>query len=64
MTEPVLLKVVVLSKVVPQDWQMRGENAAEIGAVGNLPQIVEYDAAGEYFLSDNYCASALPRFDP
>jgi hypothetical protein len=45
--------IVIMSKVVPQDWQMRGENAAEIGAVGNHPQIVEYDVAGEYFLSSN-----------
>src|SRR4051794_31936926 len=29
---------------------MRGGNAAEIGAVGKRPQIVEYDVAGEYFL--------------
>jgi hypothetical protein len=41
---------VIMSKVVPQDWQMRGDNAAEIGAVGKRPQIVEYDVAGEYFL--------------
>lgn len=44
--------VVVMSKVVPQDWQMRGGNAAEIGAVGKRAQIVEYDVAGEYFLLD------------
>lgn len=41
---------VIMSKVVPQDWQMRGDNAAEIGAVGKRSQIVEYDVAGEYFL--------------
>jgi hypothetical protein len=40
----------IMSKVVPQDWQMRGDNAAEIGAVGGRPQIIEYDVAGEYFL--------------
>jgi hypothetical protein len=45
--------IVVMSKVVPQDWQMRGANAAEIGKVGDRPQIVEYDVAGEYFLLDN-----------
>ena len=39
-----------MSKAVPQDWQMRGENAAEIGKVGDRPQIIEYDVAGEYFL--------------
>lgn len=42
--------MVIMSKVVPQDWQMRGTHAAEIGAVGGRPQIVEYDVAGEYFL--------------
>ena len=44
--------MVIMSKAVPQDWQMRGGNAAEIGAVGGRPQIEEYDAAGEYFLKD------------
>ncbi|HEY4328104.1 MAG TPA: hypothetical protein VGN88_00085 [Phycisphaerae bacterium] len=42
--------VVVMSKAVPQDWQMRGGNAKEIGAVGEHQQIVEFDALGEYFL--------------
>jgi hypothetical protein len=32
---------------------MRGDNAAEIGAVGGRPQIEEYDVAGEYFLKGN-----------
>jgi hypothetical protein len=45
--------MVIMSKVVPQDWQMRGTNAAEIGAVGGRPQIEEYDVAGEYFLRNN-----------
>ncbi len=43
---------VIMSKVVPQDWQMRGANAGEIGQVGGRPQIVEYDVCGEYFLRD------------
>jgi hypothetical protein len=45
--------MVIMSKAVPQDWQMRGDNAAEIGAVGGRPQIEEYDVAGEYFLKGN-----------
>ena len=45
--------ITIMSKVVPQDWQMRGGNAAEIGAVGNHAQIVEYDVAGEYFLTSS-----------
>ncbi|MEI6645384.1 MAG: hypothetical protein WCP12_05055 [bacterium] len=46
-------ETVIMSKVVPQDWQMRGIDAMEIGRVGNREQIVEYDVAGEYFLRDN-----------
>ncbi|HVS72321.1 MAG TPA: hypothetical protein VHQ47_13785 [Phycisphaerae bacterium] len=42
----------LMSKIVPQDWQMRGAYAAELGAVGGRPQIVEFDAHGEYFLRD------------
>lgn len=53
--------IVVMSKAVPQDWQMRAGNAAEIGAVGNHPQIVEYDVAGEYFLSDNTANCMVDR---
>jgi|GEM_PF-1669556 len=44
---------VIMSKVVPQDWQMRGTNAPEIGAVGGRPQIIEYDVCGEYFHKSN-----------
>ncbi len=44
---------VIMSKAVPQDWQMRGGNAAEIGDVDGRPQIEEYDVAGEYFLRNN-----------
>ena len=43
----------IMSKIVPQDWQMRGDMAAELGAVGEHEQIVEFDAEGEYFLRDN-----------
>ncbi len=53
--------IVIMTKAVPQDWQMRGGNAAEIGAVGNHPQIVEYDVAGEYFLSDNVANCMVDR---
>jgi hypothetical protein len=41
--------MVIMSKYVPQDWNLRGMAASEIGAVGGRPQIIEYDAAGEYF---------------
>ncbi len=44
---------VVMSKIVPQDWQMRGGFAAELGAVGSEKQIVEFDVAGEYFLRNS-----------
>ena len=44
--------MLIMSKAVPQDWQMRGGDAAEIGAVGGRPQIEEFDVAGEYFLKD------------
>jgi hypothetical protein len=50
---------VIMSKCVPQDWQMRGANSAEIGAVGGRPQIIEFDAAGEYFLH-NTVANCMP----
>jgi hypothetical protein len=53
--------VVVMSKCVPQDWQMRGGNAAEIGAFGKRPQIVEYDVAGEYFLTNNVANCMVDR---
>ncbi len=45
--------VPIMSKIVPQDWQMRGDFAAEIGQVGDHQQIIEFDADGEYFLKDN-----------
>jgi hypothetical protein len=43
---------VIMSKVVPQDWQMRGTDPAELGAVGGRPQIEEYDVCGEYWMRD------------
>jgi hypothetical protein len=49
---------VVMSKIVPQDWQMRGGFAAELGAVGAERQIVEFDVAGEYFLR-NHVANCM-----
>ncbi len=45
--------IVMMSKIVSQDWQMRGGLSAEIGATGGRPQIVEWDVAGEYFLKNN-----------
>ena len=51
---------VIMSKCVPQDWQMRGGYAAEIGNVGGRAQIVEFDACGEYFLRDNV-ANCMPE---
>ena len=53
--------IVIMCKAVPQDWQMRGGNAAEIGAVGDHPQIVEYDVAGEYFLLNNVANCMVDR---
>lgn len=44
---------VIMSKCVPQDWNIRGMDALEIGAVGNRPQIEEFDVAGEYFLKSS-----------
>ncbi len=52
--------IIIMSKVVPQDWQMRGTDAMEIGRVGNREQIIEYDIAGEYFLMD-HVANAFPK---
>ncbi len=40
----------IMSKCVPQDWNIRGTDAKEIGDVGGRPQIEEFDVAGEYFL--------------
>jgi len=44
--------VIIMTKCVPQDWQLRGINDKAIGAVGDHDQLVEYDVAGEYFLMD------------
>lgn len=44
--------LVIMTKCVPQDWQLRGIHDKAIGDVGNHQQIVEYDVAGEYFLKD------------
>lgn len=51
--------VIIMSKCVPQDWQMRGIHSKEIGDVGNHDQIVEYDIAGEYFLT-HHVANCFP----
>jgi hypothetical protein len=44
---------VIMSKCVPQDWNIRGIDAKEIGNVGGRRQIVEFDVAGEYFLKSS-----------
>jgi hypothetical protein len=44
---------------VPQDWNIRGVDASEIGDVGGRPQIEEFDVCGEYFLRD-YVANCMP----
>jgi len=51
--------VVIMTKVVPQDWQMRGIDNQAIGAVGNHRQIIEYDLCGEYF-QKTYLANCFP----
>jgi hypothetical protein len=53
------MDTVIMSKCVPQDWNIRGVNASEIGDVGGRPQIEEYDVCGEYFLRD-HVANAMP----
>lgn len=44
--------VIIMTKCVPQDWQMRGINNKAIGHVGDHRQIIEFDIDGEYFLLD------------
>jgi hypothetical protein len=51
--------IVIMTKVVPQDWQMRGIDDKAIGAVGNHRQIIEYDLCGEYF-QKTYLANCFP----
>lgn len=50
---------VIMSKCVPQDWQLRGINGPAIGQVGGRPQIEEYDVEGEYFRR-NAVANCMP----
>lgn len=52
--------MVIMSKCVPQDWNLRGTDASEIGQVGGRPQIVEWDVAGEYFRR-NFVANCMPE---
>lgn len=52
-------ETIIMSKCVPQDWQMRGIHNKAIGAVGDHEQIIEYDVAGEYFLLD-HVANCMP----
>jgi hypothetical protein len=51
--------VIIMTKCVVQDWQMRGAHDPVIGRVGNHKQIIEYDVAGEYFLL-NSVANCMP----
>src|SRR6185437_10088858 len=50
---------VIMTKCVPQDWQLRGTNPAELGDVGGRPQIEEYDVCGEYWMRDRI-ANCMP----
>jgi hypothetical protein len=50
---------VIMSKCVPQDWNLRGIDGLEIGAVGGRPQIEEFDVDGEYFMRDRV-ANCMP----
>lgn len=51
--------VIVMTKCVPQDWQMRGIDDTTLGDVGNHKQIEEWDIEGEYFLKDKV-ANCMP----
>jgi len=53
------LDVIIMSKYVPQDWNLRSVDDPAIGATAPHEQIAEYDAAGEYFLTDKV-ANAMP----
>ncbi len=44
--------ITVMSKIVPQDWQMRGIYNPALGAVGERRQLAEFDLFGEYFKQD------------
>jgi hypothetical protein len=50
---------VIMSKCVPQDWNLRGINGLELGDVGGRTQIEEFDVDGEYFLRD-HVANCMP----
>ncbi len=45
--------IVVMTKAIPQDWHMRSIDDPLIGEVGEKPQYVEVDIAGEYFRMDH-----------
>ncbi len=53
--------VAVMSKIVPQDWQMRGIFDAALGGVGDRRQLAEFDLFGEYFKGEKVanCFPAL-----
>jgi len=51
--------VMMMTKVVPQDWHMRGPHDRAIGAVKPHEQILEFDIAGEYFYG-NRVANCFP----
>lgn len=41
--------ITIMTKAVPQDWHMRSVDDPLIGKVGDKPQVVEVDIAGEYW---------------
>ena len=41
--------ITIMTKSIPQDWHMRSIDDPLIGAVGDKPQYIEVDIAGEYF---------------
>ncbi len=41
--------IAIMTKAIPQDWHMRSVDDPLIGAVGDKPQYIEVDIAGEYF---------------
>ncbi len=51
--------ITVMSKIVPQDWQMRGIFDAALGAVGERKQLAEFDLFGEYFQA-KHVANCFP----
>jgi hypothetical protein len=44
--------VIIMTKVVPQDWSLRGPDDPLLGRVAPHEQFIEIDIAGEYFRND------------